>query len=243
VDRTREVSRGKLRYCLQGNMLYVPERTELLEEDRRLCWMRVRVEDEYLSWLGTRDKTIGIDLVQLAMENVDIGLASLYSLRHEETAEGRRSVREFCSQTLFDELAKEPEVLLDVSKRDFERLTAEIFARRGFEVDLYRGSKDDGIDFVAIKSDEASPFILVAQCKHPDAANKNGKRNKVEVSVMRELFGAASIADVPNCVMITSSDYTAGAKKFAAKKPERIKLIDRQAVMRWVREYRWAAGE
>lgn len=243
IEGVRKISRSKLRYCLQDNTLYTPQNEKLMAEDRRLSWMSVRVEDEYMDWIETRDEKLPFDLVGFAIRQPDIGFGSFYSLRHEETPEGRRPVTEFCAQELFDALVANPEVLVDLSKREFERLTAELFARRGFEVDLYRASKDGGIDFLAIKNEDAKPFILIAQCKHPDKAGESGKRNKVGVSLMRELYGTAAHADIPNCIMLTSSEFTSGASKFADEKPGRIELANREKLMTWLRAYRWNPDE
>lgn len=241
TEGVRKFSLGRHRYCLQGDVLYLPEDEDLLKSDHRLAWLRVRVDDEDLSWAATRNEPLPFN--PLTEFRPGLGLGSMYSLRHFETENGRRPVREFCSDALVDAISANPDVLDDLSKGDFERLAAELFARMGFEVDLFRESKDDGIDFLAVRSDEVAPFVLVAQCKHPDSPAGEKKRRKVGVALMRELYGTAMWNDVPGCVMITSSEFTRGAKSFADAKPDQIKLANRAALLGWIKQYRWNADE
>ncbi len=241
VEGTRKFSMGRHRYCLQGDVLYLPEDEALLNSDHRLAWLRVRVEDQDISWVKTRNEPLPFN--PLTEFRSDIGLGSMYSLRHAEEQGGRRPVKEFCSEALLAAVSSNPEVLDDLSKTDFERLAAELFARMGFEVDLFRESKDDGIDFLAIRSEDEAPFVLIAQCKHPDTPTDGRKRRKVGVSLMRELYGTAVWNDIPKCVMITSSEFTKGARKFAERKPEQIELANRLALLEWLKKYRWNADE
>ena len=236
IKGTRKLSKGPLRYCLQDSTLYLPRDNRLIESDHRLAWMRVRtdgVDEDWLDQLGDR-----LPFNPLIEFRPDIGVGSLYSSRHAELDERRTAVAELCSQTLIDAVDGNPDVLDDVSRRDFERLIAELFARMGFEIELSRQSKDDGIDFLAIRPERVAPIILIVQCKHPDSNKPSSRRRRIGVELMRELYGTAVWNDVRNCIMVTSSKFTAGAQTFAAGKPDQIKLADRSAILRWITKYR-----
>ena len=99
---------------------------------------------------------------------------------------------------------------------------AELFTRKGFHVDLYRSSKDDGIAFLRVDIEKPDPVIFCVQCKHPDMAGEGKKRRTLPVATVREIYGVAKAHDLQGCIAVTSSSYTPDAKKFADLKPEEI---------------------
>jgi HJR/Mrr/RecB family endonuclease len=84
------------------------------------------------------------------LEDNDVAVGNRYLMRHREMNGRFVPVNSFCSQELLDALAKHPKALPSVSHADFESLCAELFARRGFKVDLFRQTGDGGIDFLAL---------------------------------------------------------------------------------------------
>lgn len=250
---TREIMQGRLRYCLQDNILYLPEDQNIINEGHKICWGRIRFEEfEEEPWLSELaedagdifDKPIEVDPLDYHKQFTGIGFGVMYSKRHRETPAGRIAVSSFVSQALIDQLAEHPEAMEDVSKEDFESLVAELYARMGCDVDLYRKSKDSGIDFLAVRSDEASdPVILCVQCKHPDKPTKGKKRRTLPVATVREIFGVAKAYNLSGAVVVTSSVYSPEAKLFADKKPEEITLANAQNLHQWIREYRWNKDE
>lgn len=244
VEGTRKIMQGGLRYCLQGNALYLPQDVSVLKAKHRLCWGRARYEEfEDHPWLSEFDRPLEVNPLDFHMPFTGIGFGSMYSKRHRETEEGRIPVKAFISQAVIDAIAENPEVLEDISKQDFEALMAELFARQGFDVDLYRGSKDDGIDFLKVESGEGDPIIVCVQCKHPDKANSEKKRNPLPVATVREIYGVAKASDLHGCIAITSSTYTPAAKKFADLKPEEIRVAEAKDIIEWVSQYRWNKDE
>ena len=249
LEGTRKKMQSRWRYCLQGNTFYLPQDEQILKENHRLCWGRIRFEEfeeePWLQELGESifDKAISVDPLDYHKQYTGIGFGSCYSKRHSEEAEGREPLSELISQSIFDAIAKDPDVLLDLSKRDFERLMAEIFARRGFDVDLYRSSKDGGIDFLAIDTDHGDPIIYAVQCKHPDRSLGKQKASTMPVATVREIYGVAKANDLDGAIAITSTNYSPAAKSFAALKPDQIRLADGADILEWVRRYRWNKDE
>ena len=249
LEGTRKVMQGRLRYCLQGNTLYLPENERILEENHRLCWGRIRSgefeEEQWLQELGESifDRDISVDPLNYHKQYTGIGFGSCYSKRHSEEADGRRPLSELISQSVFDAIANDPDVLLDLSKRDFERLMAEIFARRGFDVDLYRASKDGGIDFLAVNTDQRDPLIYAVQCKHPDRPKGDAKASTMPVATVREIYGVAKASDLHGAIALTSASYSPAAKKFSDLKPDEIQVSGRDEILEWVRNYRWNEDE
>lgn len=244
VDDTRKAMQSKLRYCLQDNTLYLPADQSIVESEHRLCWGRVRFEEfEEYSWLEEFDKPLDVNPLDFHMPFTGIGFGVMYSKRHRESEEGRIPVKSFISQSIIDSIAENPDALEDLSKDNFEALMAELFARKGFDVDLYRGSKDDGIDFLRVDTDESDPIIVCVQCKHPDKPKAGKKRRSLPVATVREIYGVAKAHNLDGCVAITSSTYTPDAKKFADLKPDEISVANAEDVLAWVQRYHWNKDE
>jgi len=245
LDATRRAMASPLRYCLQGNVLYAPKDELVLEAKHRLCWGRIRAEElDERPWLAEFDKEVPEDPLAFHSPFTGIGFGVIYSRRHRETPEGREPVAEFVASALVDAVADNPEALLSLSKTDFEALTAELFARRGFDVDLLRPSKDEGIDFLAVRNEDTpQPIILAVQTKHPDAKPEGKKRTTLPVATVREIYGVAKAWNLQGAIAVTSSTYTRDAKRFADKKPEEIAVADASDIIRWARQYRWNSDE
>jgi len=245
IDGTRKATAGPLRYCLQDNVFYLPKDQSVLEARHRLCWGAFREEEvEDFPWLLEFDRPVPVDPLSLDLPFSSIGFGTRYSRRHRETPEGRRAVQSFVAQSLLDELDANPEALIAVRKTEFEELVAELFARRGFEVDLFRTSQDDGIDLLAIRNEDTpQPLILAVQTKHPDPTTTKGKRRALPVSTVREIYGVAKAWDLNGAIAVTSSTYSRAAKKFAELKPEEMQVVDGKAVLEWVQQYKWNKDE
>lgn len=108
----------------------------------------------------------------------------------------------------------------DLSWDDFERLTAEAFARLGYVSHETRKGRDDGIDCVLRKDGKR----YLAQCKH-------WKSGKVGVQVVRELFGVVVAQGAAGGFVVCSGEFTADAKEFA--KGTTIELVDGRKLARW----------
>ena len=245
VEGTRKVMAGSLRYCLQNNMLYLPKDQSVLERKHRLCWGRVRVEElDELPWLAEFDKEVPADPLAFHQPFTGIGFGVMYSQRHREDADGRQPVSQFVAESLVKAVADNPETLLTVSKTDFEGLVAELFARRGFEVDLFRPSKDDGIDFLALRNEDTpEPLIYAVQTKHPDAKVDGKKRKALPVSTVREIYGVAKAWNLHGAIAVTSSTYSPEARRFAEMKPKEIEVRSAADIVEWARRYRWNVNE
>ena len=236
IKDLRKIQCSNLRYCLQDNKLYLPAFRENINKDR-FAWVRIDPLDfeEYPDYFAF-DKPVKFDLIELIKKGAKAG--TIYSKRHKEISEKRIAVTNFIGNLLYDKIASNANELRTASKNDFESIAAEVFARKGFEVDLFRPSKDDGIDFLAIKGDDLENRIYCVQCKHPDTIEK-----KIPVATVREIFGVANAFDIHNCMVVTSTGFTKGAKEFAALKEDRIKLIDGLLLTKWMSKYKWESDE
>lgn len=243
-EGVRRVRASPLRYCLGSNMLYLAA-DETAAMEGKLCWARIptQITRDYKFDFGDQFEGDG-DLVSGLAELEDAGvlLADRYVRRWREIDGEFVPVPEFCSQTLIDGLADNPEALPNVSHTDFEALCAELFVRRGFTVDLFRPSKDGGIDFLAVRDEKVDPIILAVQVKQPEV--RPGKNRKsLGRPVIQQIYGAAKAWDMQGAVAISGAKYSAEAKAFADLKPAEMKVHDSADVLSWITQYRWNDDE
>lgn len=111
----------------------------------------------------------------------------------------------------------------ELTWRDFERLTAEYFNRRGFSVmETGGGGADGGVD---LKMKRGTDHYLV-QCKQWRAIS-------VGVEPVRELYGVMAAHRAAGSFVVTSGRFTEEAKRFAAGRE--IELIDGAQLEREIR--------
>ena len=217
-EGVRHALSTRMRYCLGGNVLYVPASNSDDVLKLRLAWARISPEIEIDPVYWTDPIGEPIELSKLDPRDVRVG--NRYTKRQLE--DGGKFVA--------------------VSSSDFEGLCAELFVRRGFKVDLFRKSKDGSIDFLAIEDENIDPVIFAVQCKQPEF--RDGKRRKsVGRPVLQQVYGAAKAWDMKGGIVVSGSTYSADAKKFSKYKEEEMLLYDQQDILDWIENYRWNEDE
>jgi len=133
-------------------------------------------------------------------------------------------------------LKSEPELLHEITHREFEEVVAEVFRARGYEVALTKRTRDGGKDIIAVYADRLgirNKYFI--ECKHYSESNKIG------VDVVRALHGVKNTKDGPNkTIMATTSTFTEDARKFVdSELPSRwdMTLADYSDVVRWLHDY------
>ncbi|KZC16132.1 restriction endonuclease [Rhodanobacter sp. FW510-R12] len=111
-----------------------------------------------------------------------------------------------------------------MSWRQFEMLVGEAFRRRGYAIqETGLGGADGGIDLILRKGGKTT----LVQCKQ-------WKTQRVDVKVVREMFGLLAHHGAAAVKIVAVGDYTADAQRFAQGKP--IELIHGEALLAMVRE-------
>lgn len=96
-----------------------------------------------------------------------------------------------------------------LSWRDFERLLGEAFRRQGYAIEQTVGAgADGGVDLRLRRGGE----IVLVQCKQ-------WQKWKVDVRVVRELYGVVASEGATAGIVVTSGAFTADATEFARKVP------------------------
>lgn len=93
--------------------------------------------------------------------------------------------------------------------KEFEELVAEAYRRKGYSVvENYGIGPDGGVDLVLKKDGN----LFLVQCKQ-------WRSYKVDVRVVREMYGVMTAKQANGVIIITSGLFTQEAKNFAADKP------------------------
>jgi len=115
--------------------------------------------------------------------------------------------------------------------REFERLVAQAFRDRGYDVTRSESGPDGGVDLVAGKGAER----VLVQCKH-------WRAQKIGVKIVRELHGVVAAQGASRGSVVTSGVFTREARVFAQACS--IELIDGNGLDTLIREVgRMGGGE
>ncbi len=107
-------------------------------------------------------------------------------------------------------IRQHPGVLDAVSWRRFEQLVADVFRHHGYRPLLTQASRDGGADVILFAGTGRQPVAIV-ECKR----YLGGRR--VKVDLVHKLAGAAIDWDVQKAYLVTSSDFSKGAREAAAR--------------------------
>ena len=114
---------------------------------------------------------------------------------------------------------KSLDTVSDLNWKKFEALVGEAYRRQGyFVLENSSDGPDGGVDLRLRKDGE---FVLV-QCKH-------WKAQKVNVKIVRELYGIMASRKANRGIVVTYGSFTQDAKDFANGKP--LDLVDGQKLM------------
>lgn len=130
---------------------------------------------------------------------------------------------------LLQEISKNPEKVFQMKPRDFEKLVAEIFYQKGFEVELTPETRDGGLDLIAVRnSDLLGCETVLVECK------RYAPHKTVGVGVVRSLLGVIQDSNATRGMIVTTSEFTKGAREFGQKHLNRITLRGHTALMEWI---------
>jgi hypothetical protein len=129
---------------------------------------------------------------------------------------------------LYNTLSAHPELARTLSWRTFERLLADLLEEFGFEVELTQGTKDGGIDVIAVKNEThfgVHRYLLQA------------KRwaNKVGIEPVQRLLFLQSHHHATKSCLVTTSTFTSGAWQLADHYRWQLELRDFDGLTNWIR--------
>lgn len=124
------------------------------------------------------------------------------------------------SDRVLTALGTHPELMHGMHWRDFEIMTAEMWKRHGWDVELTPPGNDGGVDIYAARNAEAGRLLYAIDCKRYKPERPIGP------ALVRQLRGVAA-RDGADCgVLMTTSSFTKGAQVEHERGPIRLSLHD-----------------
>lgn len=121
---------------------------------------------------------------------------------------------------LIDDLAKNNDLIYDITPREFEEVIERLFRDEGFETVLTPAAGDGGKDIIATKMIMGQPVVFYVECK------RYGKQNNVGVNIVRSLYGVQMAGQVNKSILVTTGHVTRGTKKFVDERNTLMSVID-----------------
>lgn len=132
------------------------------------------------------------------------------------------------SFSILEKMLKRGVQIDELNWREFEKLISELLEKDGYQVELMRGTKDGGVDVVAIKEmGEAGSYKTLWQAK-------KHMKNKVGLSVIRELADTRSEFQASKGIIVTSTYLTRDALARVQRDKYILGKVDRKDLNDWV---------
>ena len=133
------------------------------------------------------------------------------------------------SHSLLRDVLRQHKSFDDLSWREFERLVSELLEANGYTVELMSGTKDGGVDVVAVKDHGPDGlFKTLWQAKKKD-------KGKVGLDVVRELADTRTELKASKAIIVTSSYLTRGALERVERDRFVLGKTDRDDLSAWIR--------
>lgn len=137
---------------------------------------------------------------------------------------------------LFSALVQSPELLQSMDWRLFEKLLANILETFQYEVELMRGTKDGGIDIIAIaKHEDWGEQKYLLQAKR--------WKNRVGIEPVQQLLFLHGSERATKSCLATTSTFTRGAWQLGNQYQWQLELRDYDGIQEWIsRAYKIKSG-
>ena len=119
--------------------------------------------------------------------------------------------------------------MFDISPRQFEEFVAELMAKRGYEVDLTKATRDGGKDLIIASNKDLGDLIFYVECK------QKALTKPVGVHLVRQLAGSIFADRVTAGIMITSSYFSTAAKDYSQQIKHQLSLVDFIRLKDWLK--------
>ena len=136
----------------------------------------------------------------------------------------------FLDQRFINYLSNNVAKLGDIHWRKFEELISECFSKSGYKVELGPGTNDDGVDVrVWNDSAQAHPEFII-QCKR--------YKSKIDKVTVKGLYADVLEAQATTGLLVTTSEFSPGARTTISARNYPIKEINGQKVSEWLKALR-----
>lgn len=136
------------------------------------------------------------------------------------------------THSLVDKVALRPEIIREITPRQFEELVCELFERKGYRVQLTKQTRDGGKDLIILNNSILGDMVIYAECK------KRAPKYPVSVGLVRQLYGTIEADKATAGIMVTTSYFSDDARRFQQKVSGRMNLIDYSELMKQIMDCR-----
>lgn len=160
----------------------------------------------------------------------EMGREFIYQPEIIELPETQIEVARYSPSILLLEQLKSPNFSLEsMSWRQFEVFISRLLESDGYEIELMDGTKDGGVDIVAVKDmQEAGLYKALWQAK------KYKESNKVGISAIRELADVRNEFGASKGILVTTSFLTRGALDRVYRDNFMLGKVDRNDLNKWI---------
>lgn len=123
-------------------------------------------------------------------------------------------------ERLIMKIDRNPELVYDITSREFEEIVERLFQDEGFETKLTQATRDGGRDIIATKYEMGKPIVFYIECK------KYGKRNSAGVNIVRSLLGVQSSDKINKSILVTTGHVTRDAQRLVEKQNTMMSVIN-----------------
>ncbi|MFC2132904.1 restriction endonuclease [Bacteroidota bacterium] len=132
------------------------------------------------------------------------------------------------NEILLNKFKSSPNLLHNLSSREFEEFIAYIMLKRNYKVSLTAKTKDNGVDIYAIEKDDKSKILLLIECK------KYRIDRPVGIKIIREMIGTLIIHEATHGIVVSSSYFSKEARDRISKLELNIGLKDHMDILNWI---------
>lgn len=235
VDESLEDNPSLLDYGEYSEILYLKK----IQEDLGLCMTTVQGGD--FQHLEDLVENIQIDVAHLKNPKIfQTHFEELYSVtdvlvsmamdfeKYKEKTIIETNIIQGVNDELMRYFAQNPHALYNVDPRLFEEIIAEIFRKFGFETNLTKQTRDGGYDIFAIEQLEYANNKYIIECK------RYAKHRKIDINLVRNLYGVKMHNWVTKAFLVTTSSFSADAMEFKRQHAWEIELKDYHDIRNWL---------
>ena len=117
------------------------------------------------------------------------------------------------------QISNNPDLIYNISSREFEEIIERLFRDAGFETKLTPATRDGGRDIIATKHEMGKPVVFYIECK------RYGKQNNVGVNIVRSLLGVQTSDQINKAFLVTTGHVTRGALQFVENQNSLLSVI------------------
>lgn len=167
------------------------------------------------------------DFANESIKSIDAYFLANFQFLPDYALSGLSDASEIIKAKYLDKIQPQ-ELFLNLLPTEFESLTAELFEKMNFMVELTTRTADDGIDIFAKKTESGNRQLTLIQCKRYS--------EKVGVTHVRELIGTVADKKATKGILVCSSYFTKPAKDKAKSNPS-IELINHNQLTKLLNNY------